>query len=224
MNLICTNSLADTLDAFEETVFYGRNLARPHAEELARWIAGLEGKGWSYRGLPAPTRFDYENGFRTFTGERIITRAATGHMLGEEAGRALSLLAVDDPNVRNTLAIAVHNVSGFSDGSRGDGFYCCGKCTVSMWRFLSVSPAQNAEERLEHGIEVLSHYRDGSGKWGLFPFYYTLLALSGMPEQLIRSEIQYAAPTCERLLKRAAVTGPYGQRRRDLLERVLGLC
>jgi hypothetical protein len=40
----------------------------------------------------APTPGDFDGGIRLFTGERISTGAATGHILGEEACRVLLLL------------------------------------------------------------------------------------------------------------------------------------
>ena len=51
----------------------------------------------------APTNEDYTEGVRLFTGERISSRVGTGHILGEEACRALLLLNVGLGDVENAL-------------------------------------------------------------------------------------------------------------------------
>ena len=51
----------------------------------------------------APSNEDYTEGVRLFTGERISSRVGTGHILGEEACRALLLLDVGLGEVENAL-------------------------------------------------------------------------------------------------------------------------
>ena len=55
----------------------------------------------------APTNEDYTEGVRLFTGERISSRVGTGHILGEEACRALLLLDVGLGEVENALEQAI---------------------------------------------------------------------------------------------------------------------
>ena len=55
-----------------------------------------------------PTNEDYTQGVRLFTGERISSRVATGHILEEEACRALLLLNVGWGNLGNALDQAMH--------------------------------------------------------------------------------------------------------------------
>jgi hypothetical protein len=54
----------------------------------------------------APTEGDFAEGIRLFTGERISSGAATGHILGEEACRVLYLLNGSPARVRQALARA----------------------------------------------------------------------------------------------------------------------
>jgi hypothetical protein len=54
----------------------------------------------------APTPGDFANGIRLFTGERISTGAATGHILGEEACRVLLLLDDGPGEAREAVARA----------------------------------------------------------------------------------------------------------------------
>ena len=60
------------------------------------------------RDVCAPTYKDYKEGGRLFTGERISSRVGTGHILGEEACRALLLLDVGLYDVENALDQAIH--------------------------------------------------------------------------------------------------------------------
>jgi hypothetical protein len=106
MSLLHTRSLGDTLDAVAEAHFFGRAIPVAEARRVAEWVAGRQGLPGSYAGMFAPTSRDFTEGIRLFTGERITTGAATGHILGEEACRALLLLDVDSPDVRRALARA----------------------------------------------------------------------------------------------------------------------
>lgn len=76
-------------------------------------------------------------------------------------------------------------------------------------------------ERLVGGIRYLHEHRDGSGRWRRFPFYYTLLSLIEIPGKDAVSEIRYAAPGLEKMLKRRGEVNRFALRRRVLAERVL---
>jgi len=73
VRLIHPNSLAATLDAVEEAFFLGRPLAAAQRQQVARWIAGLQGLPGSYAGMFAPGSRDWD-GVAVFTGETIATR------------------------------------------------------------------------------------------------------------------------------------------------------
>ena len=94
MGLVKTSSLAATLDAVNEATFFDRLPAKAQRREAARWIAARQGLRGSYAGMFAPTEKDFTGGIRLFTGERIATGAGVGHILGEEACRALWVLDV----------------------------------------------------------------------------------------------------------------------------------
>jgi hypothetical protein len=99
-------SLASTLDAVNDALFFGHRIPRSESSSAARWVAGRQGLPGSYAGMFAPTSGDFARGIRLFTGERITTRAATGHILGEEACRALLLLNAGGREVRDALGRA----------------------------------------------------------------------------------------------------------------------
>jgi hypothetical protein len=225
MGLVNTQSLNATLDALDETFFTGRRLNRADRVEAARWIAGRQGLPGSYSSMFAPTARDFATGIRFFTGEKLPTRAGTAHVLGEEACRALILLDVKEAAVQDALRRATDGITKrLSKISGPCGTYCCGKCTVAYWRHLAVGGLDHAERRLAAGMKVLRSRRDGAGKWRVFPFHYTLLALSEIDLSSSRNELRYAAPVCERLLKRAPKNDRFDTRRRHLAERVLAAC
>ena len=75
----------------------------------------------------SPTNEDYPEGVRLFTGERISSRVGTGHILGEEACRALLLLDVGLGDVENALEQEMHcmelRLRESEAGDPGPGFY-----------------------------------------------------------------------------------------------------
>ncbi|HEY3377180.1 MAG TPA: hypothetical protein VGL77_06750 [Armatimonadota bacterium] len=224
MSLITPTSLAATLDAVNEAVFYGREIAPADREDTARWIAARQGQPGAYRGLFAPTAQDYASGVRLFTGERLHSRASTGHILGEEACQALYRLAVPAADVHAALNRATEIVTTFRHSDGDTGYYCCGICTAAYWRHLAVSTLPDAESRLASGLRRLASLHDGKGRWQTFPFYYTLLALTEIDLPAVRTELRYAAPTCERLIRRSAAGDMYTTRRYDVLQRALAKC
>jgi hypothetical protein len=155
----------------------------------------------------------------------VVSGAAIGHILGEEASRALILLDGSFTAAHEALKKSnrgmMKALMSCDTSARARGFYCCGTCTAALWRHLAVGGLSKSKRRLVDGLRVLKRYRDGTGKWRRFPFYYTLLALSEIDRKLVAGEIHYVAPVCERLIKRYKAKGRIPQRRRTLLERIL---
>lgn len=226
MRLVDRNSLGGTIDALNEAFFFGRDLTKSQRTEAGRWIVGRQGLRGSYAGMFAPTSKDLDKGIRLFTGERIATRAGVGHVLGEEACRAMILLNVPGKQTRETLkAASAEMICRTASGqNRKAGMYCCGKCTAALWRHLAVGGLAKSEALLAAGLKTLKSRRTGDGRWRVFPFYYTLLALSEIDLPAATKELRYVAPVCERLLNRSATNGRYNKRRRALAERVLVRC
>jgi len=229
--MVDPRSLAATLDAVNEAFFYGRPPSKSERERAARWIAGRQGMPGSYLGrLFAPTEAEFKRGVNLFTGETIHTRAGMAHILGEEACRALILLNAPIPHVRNALARASSGMTtALTSAAQSErwrtnpGEFCCGQCTVALWRHLTAGGLKGAapERWLAAGMKTLKSHRDGNGRWRRFPFYYTLLALSDISLPSAVEEMRYAALACERCLKRPSTHDPLDQRRRMLAQRIL---
>lgn len=225
MKIVHVNSLAMTLDALNDGFFAGRKLTSTERSDAINWIAGRQGLPGSYRGMFAPTPLDYQRGIWLFTGERVVSGAAIGHILGEEASRALLMLDRRSVPARAALERSNKNMikalATCETPNRPRGFYCCGTCTAAMWRHLAAGGLNQPRKRLSHGLKVLRKYRDGTGKWRRFPFYYTLLALNEIEVKEALAEMRYAAPLCEKYLERSRAKGRIAARRRALMERIL---
>ena len=117
MKLLNSRSLAATLDSVNDALFFGRRVPKDEARRVARWLAGRKGLPGSYAGMFAPTTRDFSRGIKLFTGERITSGAATGHILGEEACRALILLDADVPEAAQALARATRSMDRRLDRS-----------------------------------------------------------------------------------------------------------
>jgi hypothetical protein len=221
MKILNTNSLALTLDALNEAFFYGHPINKAERTDIARWIASRQGLPKSYSGMFAPTDHDFKGVVKVFTGEAINSNVGVSHILGEEACRALLMLDVKDTKVRDSLKRASDGLlERLNTPENTCGFYCCGKCSVSMWRQLIVGGLRNQDYELAEGLKILKRLRDGKGKWRRFPFHYTVLALYEMDTPQARQELDYVSGFIERMAKRPA-SDKFAIRRKDLAQRIL---
>jgi hypothetical protein len=224
--VIHEESLSRTVDTLNELDFEQRELSSSERTSFARWIAGRQGLKGAYADMFAGFSAELTQGIVVFTGERI-TSASARHVLGEETSRALRLLRSSDPNARAALERAnagmMKRLAQAEPHPRyNPGRYCCGKCTVGFWRNLLSGGLDRQEERLRRGVaEALRSVRAGQGKWRVFPFWYTVLALSEMDLPEARAELDYVAPVLERMAKRRPPSSVHGKRRHALACRVL---
>ncbi len=238
-SLIRPDSLGETIDGINAALFDQAALAPAICTEAAEWIANRQGLPGSYAGMFAPTGYDYAFGTTAFTGEPVRSGAATGHVLSEEACRVLYRLVDQSASLarnssipqaleRARLAIFRRMEQSEAQGQWA-GVYCCGTCSVALWRHLLASGRPDDQRRLENGLAELRRYRDGEGRWKRFPFFYTLLALTEMNLPGVRDEVLYAGAVIERALRRLSKADSQNQsehdrRRRLVLERILEKC
>jgi hypothetical protein len=224
--LINRTSLSQTVDAINAAQFDGRALAATERSHVARWIAARQGLSGSYGGTFAGFPSERSRGIVLFTGERIALASAR-HILGEEASRALRLLRVRDRSVMHALEAADDGLMRCLARAAEDprrcnpGLYCCGKCSVGLWRNLLSGGLSRREERLRSGTLHLRSIRDGEHGWRRFPFWYTVLALSEMDTKEAKAELKYAAPALERTATRPVASAVYARRRQELAARTL---
>lgn len=203
----------------------GTKIPRDERVRVARWIASRQGERGAYANTFAAFPSERERGIRLFTGERV-TSASARHILGEECCRVLRQLDVSDKVVQPALERAndglLQCLARAADDPRhkNPGVFCCGKCTVGLWRHLVIGGLDRSEERLEKGLETLRPRRDGQGGWRRFPFWYTVLLLVEADFTSAITELRYSAPVLERFASRSATTR-YAERRRSLATRAL---
>jgi hypothetical protein len=221
-NLTPMPSLAAVIDRLDESLFFARPLPTAAKAAAARFIARRQGLPGSYAGMFAPVTSELADGFHTFTGEALASNAAPCHILGEEACRLLILLKV--PATKPALERATANMIARLDETEQRGYpvgtYCCGTCSCSYWRHLAAGGLNRQEDRLAAGLKILESRRQPNGRWRAFPFWYTLLALTEMNLPVANAEMQFAAPVCERYVRRVPA-GKYAARRRRVAELVL---
>jgi hypothetical protein len=107
------------------------------------------------------------------------------------------------------------------EARRKRGMYCCYSCTSAGWQALAVTPGVEADELLEAGLSLLRPLRTSTGRWGKFPFWYTVLALSDIDRPSVLAELRHAAPALERAMKARPKQGKVSQRRLLLSQSVL---
>ena len=224
--IINRTSLSQTVDAINAARIDGHALAATARGEVARWIASRQGLPGSYAGTFAGFPSERSKGIVLFTGERIASASAR-HILGEEASRALRWLRVRDSSVMRALEAADDGLMQCLARAAADprhanpGLFCCGKCSVGLWRNLLSGGLSRREERLQRGALHLRSVRDGEHGWRKFPFWYTVLALCEMDMHEAKVELKYAAPALERTATRSASSSGYARRRQALATRAL---
>ena len=224
MRLLNKSSLYKTLDNVNEALFYGKKISKSDAKELISWISSRLDTEYSYNKSFGVTKKDMSQPVYTFTGERLAS-ASMRHIMSEEATRVvlqLSKIAGTKPNFLKSNEERFYKMLKASEEyGRPLGTFCCGPCTVGLWRQLNAGGLPKYQKNISNGLMSLHSNRDETGKWGRFPFFYTLLALLEIDDPLAMKEINYALPECERAFNRLRSGNKFSDRKRELLLRIL---
>jgi hypothetical protein len=225
MSLLNKTSLYKTVDNVNEALFYGKKISKTDAKETMLWIASRLDTPFSYNKSFGVTRHDITHPVYTFTGERLTSSASMRHIMAEESCRALLKLSeitgYTIPELeKNEIEFGKMLQNAWAAG-KPVGTYCCSTCTVGLWRNFAAGGLPEFAEHLPEGLMVLHYNHDGSGKWGRFPFFYTLLTLSEIDDPAALKEINYAQTECERALERLRKDNKFSKRKRDLLLKIM---
>ncbi len=219
------NSLSITLDRINERHFLDDTFGRTEAERTLDWLAGRFGADSAYAGTFGLTEQDSRSRNYTFTGERLQS-ASLRHIQAEETCRAIILLnrrvgrdRLPELEAATSKLLECFEVAHAKGRLRGT--FCCGPCTVSLWRHMAIGGLGDYARHLDEGIGVLTSHEDGAGMWRRFPFYYTLLALSEVDTPNARRAVSYALAECERRLHSLRRNARFGERRHALLSRII---
>ena len=197
MKILDPDSLILTVDHFNEAAFREDDW-RNEAESIVAWVS--ERLGGGYFGSFAMTESDWQRPFHLFTGERITTRAGRSHVLAQETNRMLEIIEKETGNRIEAKQVSEEMLAkrifeNEQSIALPTGDYCCGTCSVSLWRCLEAGGYPQYAEALENGIHTLARFREEKGGWRRYPFYYTLLSLIEIANQEAVDELRYHAKT-----------------------------
>lgn len=218
MMILDPNSLVNTLDHINEKYYLQEAINPEEGIPAARWIVSREGKEGSYRGLFAPTPYDFEQGIYLFTGERLVSGSAR-HIMGQEAARAAWLLGQADQQVREAYQRSTAWMQA-DPGFQTSGTYCCGVCTLAFWRHYWVGDFTDKDTEISKGLLNMKDHRIGDGKWRRFPFFYAIYTLLDLDLEFALAELKYAQPVMERYVK-VDRAGLFPHRKKTICERAL---
>ena len=223
MKYLDTNSLFRTIDNVSEAILFNLDIDQEKKEQIADFIADQQGKPYTYAGTFAPT----ENDLILFTRDKIKSRVGKCHMIGEEASRVLRKLDVQNEKVNIALQKAdkglQDRITKYIKESRYEyGTYCCKSCSCGLWMNLSSGGLNLGERFLEAGMNYLKRFRDDSGRWKGFPYYYTLYVLNEIETDIAMDEMKFAARSIEkRVSKKKNHENKYDLRRDYIGEQIL---
>ncbi len=213
-------NLRTTLDSIDEALFSQHPIPLAERETFALHILSRQIPEGHHAGLFNSGAAGRETEPRLFTGERLYTLLAARHTLLIDSTRILTLLGVKNDAVTRAIEAAEQRME-----TRCYADFCAvGECrhlTLAFMRYLIASHPPGYEQRLDTFLNLLAVHRDQHGKWGTFPFYYTLLMLSESYAPQAILERQYAAPACAAALQRPWKNDPISHRRKAILEKVL---
>jgi hypothetical protein len=220
MIVIYPTSLSATLDATSESLFHQRLLPLNMQEEIATMIINRQCHSGVNSGFFIPFAAESESKVKLYTGEQLNTTLARTHILLIEASRILKLLAPESHALTQSIQLADQRM----DKMCYSNFCAKGECkalTIAYLRYLFLDGTGTSTSQINNHLTKLTGQRDGKGKWGSFPFYYTVLALSESGDPLAIQELQYALPACEKQLTQNWPADPISIRRQEIIANAL---
>ena len=218
--IIHPTSLSATLDASADVFFHQNQLSITMRQELANMIISRQCQTGVNAGFFIPYAAESEAKIRLFSGELLTTTLARNHIPMIEAARLLKLLAIETHAVYQSILLTNHRMEKMCYST----FCAKGECkalTIAYLRYLSLDDADNAVSSMSTHLTSLTDYRDGKGRWGGFPFFYTVLMLSETDSPLAIQELKYAAPFCEKQLSQNWSPDPISKRRLEIISNAL---
>jgi len=216
-------SLAATIDRVSEALFFSYEIDLNERQRITDFLVNRHYAPGAYANMFAPTEMDMKQDLVLFTGEKIKSSVGRRHMLGEEASRVLNKLGINNESVKTVLREADEGIlQQIKSIASPDGYYCCKTCSCSLWLNVSAGGLNNDYHILKGGLEFLKHHREDHGRWKGFPYYYTLYVLNEIGPELALEEMQFAARSIEKWIKRKSQAEDKATIRRYALgERIL---
>lgn len=221
-------SLYQTVDNANEALFFEQSIDRAEAARIIGWIGSRLDKPGAYAHGFAPTAQDFESKVYTFTGDRL-QNASMRHILNEEAIRVIILLCreleLPKPSFLPDAEKALDDVINGERARHPDksaAWFCCGRCSIGLWRRCIARPEDSKSYALLHEAwKLLRERRLPKGGWEGLPFQYALSALVENDDPLAMEELEWAQDQLVPLLKRTRSDGRFGPRRKELIRRAM---
>jgi hypothetical protein len=96
----------------------------------------------------------------------------------------------------------------------------CAASFIGYVRFLKAVLGDSATPDITWRLKTLAEHRDGSGRWGRFPPYYTVLVLSEIGLPVAEDELAYAKTLWSPGARTTPTEEPYAERRGRLFAAV----
>ena len=184
-------------------LFDGGSYTLPEKVDLANWILAHQNR---YRGfIFYPSQSDRESGIRLFSGEKPKAKFLVDNVVELETLRILALLQPDAPEVLQVLQDANHRLFQlcFANGCIvGE----CAHASIAFLRYLIAHATNPSAPKFRRTLDILKQKRSGDGKWRGFPFFFTLLWLTELPDNLAEDELSYTFGYCDQLFATLRLT------------------
>jgi hypothetical protein len=220
MSIIHPVSLSSTIDSASAELFFHNPIAPGVRKDLVAMLIGRQILSGSNSGFFLPFTAESQNHLQLFTGETLHTEFAIRHNLLIESTRLLVLLADGDAASIKSIKLADTRMNSMCYSkfcSKGE----CKPLSIAYMRYLSALNNEKSISRLRMLLTKLSEQRDGKGRWHVFPIFYTVLMLSEVHDPLAAQELEYAAPTFEKLSQQIEPDNFYTKRRQSILNAVM---
>lgn len=213
-------SLSATLDAAAQAFFYQETLSTALRHEISSLIISRQCQSGANAGFFLPYAAESGAKVMLFSGEHLSTKLARDHIPMLEAVRILKLLALETPAISQSIKLACQRMDKMCYRS----FCDAGECralTIAYMRYRALDGTANSSPPIHDLLINLAGHRDGKGRWGSFPFFYTLLMLAETNDPLAMQELRYATPWCENQLAKNWPSDPISKRRQDIIAKAL---
>jgi hypothetical protein len=87
----------------------------------------------------------------------------------------------------------VRSLSKISDANNMCDTGECAHASIAYLRYLTAADPDGSAAKITRALGILKRHRAGDGRWHKFPFFFVLLWLTELPNDLARAELTYAA-------------------------------
>jgi hypothetical protein len=199
MNLVAEHSLYQIVTNAAMFFFDGGTFTSTQQARLADWILARQNRRQGF--IFYPTASDLKAGVTLFSGEKPKTKLLANNAVELEILRLLALIQPKLPSDRPVLHTADERLARlcFSDVcTTGE----CAHASIAFLRYVTASGPDGSASKINHAVKRLKQNRDGAGKWRKFPFFFTFLWLTELPNEIAQDEFVYTKEICGRLLAR----------------------